>query len=136
MSHVSLLAADRPMPLQEASGIRRRMVSLPDGEITLTEDGFSVQEHRYYQFAVDDLGFVIKPYRYELDLRATEEDARCLKKYLESSCVLGEQVELWNLWVGDGPRRPIHYTGRLDDLGLDTLLQLEEREQTCMTIQR
>lgn len=136
MSHVSLLAADRPMPLQEAAGVRRRTVSMPSGEVTVTEDGFSVQEHVYYRFAVDNLAFEMKPYRYELDLRCTEEDVRCLKEYLEGSCEPGEQVELWNLWVGDGPDRPIHYTGLLADLDLNTLLQWEERQQTCMTIQR
>ena len=32
--------------------------------------------------------------------------------------------------------RPIHYTSLLADLDLNTLLQWEERQQTCMTIQR
>ena len=43
----------------------------------------------------------MKPHRYELDLRATEQDAALLRDYLRQSCIPGEQVELWNLWVSD-----------------------------------
>ena len=136
MSHVSLLAADRPLPLYD-SGIRRtERVTSGGYTVTFETPGVRVLPLDYWRGAVDDLGFAIKPCRCELDLRCTEEDAGLLREYLERSCVPGERVELWNLWVGDGSDRPVRYSGRLADLGLDTLVQLRERYQTCMTIQR
>ena len=48
--------------------------------------------------------------------------------------MLFRSVELWNLWVGDGPARPRRFSGALGDVELDTLKQLEENFQTCLTI--
>ena len=48
----------------------------------------------------------MKPHRYELNLRATEQDAALLRAYLRQNCIPGEQVELWSLWwvmPGFGP---------------------------------
>ena len=76
----------------------------------------------------------MKLHRYELDLRATAQDAALLRDYLRASCVSGEQVELWNLWVGDARVRAFHLAGPLADLDADALAQLEERDQTCITL--
>lgn len=137
MSQVSLLAADRPMPLYASSERRTRLVSTPDGTLSVDEDGFSVAEHQYYRYAVDLLGLRLKPFQYELNLRDTPQDLRWLRTYLESSCKPGEQVELWNLWVGaeDAPCRVLRLSGPLDAFALDTLKQLYQRYQTCITIE-
>ena len=83
---------------------------------------------------VEDLNLTMKPCRYELDLRATQEDAAELRAYLAKHLRPGETVELWNLWVGAGPARPRRFSGALGDVELDTLKQLEENFQTCLTI--
>lgn len=134
MSAVTLLAADHPLPLHDAQTRRARTVSTDLGPLTVEEDGFSVQEHIYYRRAVEELGLTIKPFQYELDLRATEDDVSQLRSYLETHCARGEQVELWNLWVGDDPGRVRHFSGALSEVALDTLEQLEEHFPTCLTI--
>lgn len=58
------------------------------------------------------------------------------RAYLERNLRPGERVELWNLWVGEGPARGVYCSGRVENLAVDTLEQLEEQEQTCMTIER
>ena len=134
MSRVILLAADHPMPLYD-SGVRRIRTSREGGyTITCEEEGFSVQEHRYYQSAVDDLQLAIRPYRYELNLAPTKQDARLLRDYLSACCTPGEQVELWHLWLSGEPVRAFHLIGRLTDLEEDTLRQMEDQDQTCITI--
>ena len=83
MSAVTLLCADRPLPLYD-SGIRRVETSSHGGHtVSIETNGFSVQEHTYYREAVEDLGLELKPYQYELDLQATEGDAAELRAYLE-----------------------------------------------------
>lgn len=134
MSRVILLAADHPMPLYE-SGLRRVRTSREGGyTVTCEEEGFSVQAHIYYQSGVDELELDIRPFRYEVNLAPTREDARLLRDYLSACCAPGEQVELWNLWLTGTRARPFHLSGRLSQLEEDTLRQLEEREQTCITI--
>ena len=130
MSRVILLCADHPLPLYAA---QTRRVYFHRG-VRYEEEGFSVQPHVYYRPAVDNLELSMKPHRYELDLRATEQDAALLRDYLRQSCIPGEQVELWNLWVGNDPARPRRFSGALGDVELDTLKQLEENFQTCLTI--
>lgn len=121
MSCVILLASDHPMPLYD-SGLRRVSVS---GSVTVETPGFSVQDHEYYRDAVDELGLDMKPFLYELILKATEADAEQLCAYLEANCHPGEQVELWNLWVGYDREADIpHFRGRLSDLDRETLEQL------------
>ena len=90
MSRVVLLCADHPLPLY-GSGVRRARTV---GPVTVEAGGFSVQEHKYYRSAVEDLGLSMKPCQYELDLRPTEEDAAALRAYLERNCAPGETVEL------------------------------------------
>ena len=79
MSAVTLLCADHPLPLYRSNS--RRIRSTPSGLVT--EDSFSVQTHKYYRQAVKELGLTMKSFQYELDLRATEEDAVQLRAYLE-----------------------------------------------------
>ena len=128
MSRVILLCADPPLPLYAA---QPRRVYFHRG-VRYEEEGFSVQPHVYYRPAVDNLELSMKPHRYELDLRATEQDAALLRDYLRQSCIPGEQVELWNLWGSD--IRAFRLTGPLADLDADALVQMEEREQTCITL--
>ena len=72
MSRVILLCADHPLPLYAA---QTRRVYFHRG-VRYEEEGFSVQPHVYYRPAVDNLELSMKPHRYELDLRATEQDGR------------------------------------------------------------
>ena len=130
MSRMILLCADHPLPLYDS---QTRRVDFRRG-VRYEEDGFSVQPHVYYRPAVDDLELPMKPHRYELDLRATAQDAALLRDYLRQNCAPGEQVELWNLWVGDARVRAFRLAGLLADLDADALTQLEEREQTCITL--
>ena len=130
MSRVILLCADHPLPLYDS---QTRRVDFRRG-VRYEEDGFSVQPHVYYRPAVDDLELPMKPHRYELDLRATAQDAALLRDYLRQNCAPGEQVELWNLWVGDARVRAFRLMGPLVDLDADALTQLEERAQTCITL--
>ena len=130
MSCVYLLCSDRPLPLYE-SHARRRWTCRG---IQYDTDGFAVREHAYHRAAVDELGFSMKPCQRELDLRATDQDAELLRRYLRGNCAPGEQVELWRLWVGDVGGRALHLAGPLDELDADTLRQLDERDQTCITL--
>ena len=130
MSRVILLCADHPLPLYDS---RTRRVYFLRG-VRYDEDGFSVQPHVYYRSAVDELELPMKPHRYELNLRATEQDAALLQDYLRQNCATGEQVELWNLWVGDTRVRAFRLAGPLADLDADALTQLLERDQTCITL--
>lgn len=76
----------------------------------------------------------MKPCRYELGLRATGQGAALLRNYLSLHCTTGEQVELWYLWMGEVNVRAFRLAGSLANLDTDTLKQLEEREQTCITL--
>ena len=119
MSAVTLLCADRPLPLYD-SGIRRVETSSHGGyTVSIEVNGFSVQEHTYYREAVEDLGLTME-----------------LRAYLERHLRPGETAELWNLWVGEGPARPHRFGGHLADLDLDTIKQLKEQFQICLTIER
>ena len=122
MSRVILLCADHPLPLYAA---QTRRVYFHRG-VRYEEEGFSVQPHVYYRPAVDNLELSMK--------RATEQDAALLRDYLRQSCIPGEQVELWNLWVSDIRVRAFRLTGPLADLDADALVQMAEREQTCITL--
>ncbi len=117
MSQVTLLAADQPLPLCAS-----------------TESGLSVQNLDYYRPAVEELGLAMKPFQYELELEDTDCGARLLGDYLRKHGAPGARVELWNLWVGDVNVRAFHLAGRLEDLDGETLRQLREREQTCITL--
>ena len=130
MSRVILLCADHPLPLYDSQTRRADFLR----GVRYEEDGFSVQPHVYYRPAVDDLELPMKPHRYELGLRATAQDAALLRDYLRQSRAPGEQVELWNLWVGDARARAFRLAGPLADLDADALAQLLARDQTCITL--
>ena len=134
MSCVYLLAASHPLPLYDSGLHRLRTVKAGSTAVTVEEDGFSVQTHEYYRWAVDDLSLDMQPCRYELNLSPTEEDAAQLRAYLEQNCAHGETVELWQLWVGGEKHRIRRFSGPLSALEQDTLEQLEEHPQTCLTI--
>ena len=125
MSCVILLAADHPLPLYDP-GLRRISVFRAQGrEMTLETPGFAVLAHEYYRSAVEMLGLEMKPYQYELNVEATEEEAALLRTYLEEHCSPGDQVELWNLWVGsDREAKVPSFRGRLTDLDAEALEQL------------
>lgn len=135
MSHVTLLAADKPLPLYDP-GVRRVRTSGRGGHaVTVEEDGFSVREHGYYRDAVDELGFSMKPCRYELDLRTTQQDTDLLRGYLERNLTPGERAELWSVWVPCYPEDGLtHYRGRLTDLDLETVALLEQWN-VCITVE-
>ena len=134
MSCVYLLAASHPLPFYD-SGLRRlRTVKTGTTDITVEEDGFSVQEHGYYRQVVNDLALDMQPYRYELNLAPTQEDAAQLRAYLSKNCARGKTVELWHLWVGGEAYRVRRFSGPLAALEQDTLEQLEEAYQSCLTI--
>ena len=81
MSRVILLCADHPLPLYAA---QTRRVYFHRG-VRYEEEGFSVQPHVYYRPAVDNLELSMKPHRYELDLRATEQDAALREAFRRAS---------------------------------------------------
>ena len=78
-------------------------------------------------------GGEMPPHTYGLNLDATEQDARQLRDYLTRHCAPGEQVEVRNLWVGDGNVRAFR-PAPLPDLDGDVLEELLEKDQTCMTV--
>ena len=131
MSRVYLIAADKPLPLYDCRSMRTR--SARGGSITM-ECGFAVEEHAYYRTAVDDLGYGMKPFRYELQLDDAAEDLPLLREYLSAQFSPGESVELWSLWLGGGETRPKRYRGAFAEFDRDTVEMLLEEGQTCLTI--
>lgn len=101
---------------------------------TVETAGFSIQVHEYYRQTAEELGLEMKSYQYKLNLDVAEQDAQQLRDYLTQQGKPGEQVELWNLWVGNVNVRAFHPMGPLRDLDRDVLEQLFEKDQTCMTI--
>ena len=103
MSAVTLLCADRPLPLYE-SGVRRVKTSSYGGyTVSLEASGFSVGEHAYYREAVGSV-----PDHEALPVRAGSAGhpgGRGGAEGLSGEAFApGETVELWNLWVGTAPR--------------------------------
>ena len=151
MSRVLLIAANKPLPLCDRQAERTKTVTIPmdaDSKIrgktfsVTAPAGFKIEAHSYYRQAVDELGYTIKPYQYELHLEVHEDDLATLKSYLTEHFTSGEEVELWNLWVGsDRKERPLRYRGTLSDFDLDTLEQFltfyikdNKLNQCCITI--
>ncbi len=88
-----------------------------------------VGPHEYYRSAVDELGFAMKPFQYELEPGRCQADLDHLLAYLGENLSSGETVELWSLWVGDGGgTRPRRYRGKLSAFDLDTLGMLTETQ--------
>ena len=135
MSHVTLLAADKPLPLYDPGVRRIRIIGRGGYAVAVEEDGFSVQEHLYYRDAAEELDLPMKPYRYELDLSATQQDTDMLRGYLEQNLGLRERVELWSVWVPRYPEDGLTcYRGRLADLDLETIALLEQWN-VCITVE-
>ena len=129
MSHASLIAADKELPLCNKQENQESTVAVSNnGHFTIGFTcGFAVTEHSYCRDAVDSLEYEIKPFQYELTLEKCETDLNHLLTYLRENFSPGEEVELWSLWVGDGHgERPVHYRGRLSEFDLDTLGMLTE----------
>lgn len=125
MSHVILIAADKELPLLD----HERETSYENHRFTFA-NGVRVLEHEYYRWAVDELGFEMKPCQYELDVVQHENDLRSLVDYLKENFTSGEEAELWSLWVGSGGgERPRRYRGRLSEFDLDTLGMLTELQK-------
>ena len=139
MSHVSLIAADRPLPLEEP-------------EEMAGPGGFRVLPHVYYRDAEDALGLERKPFAYELDLDRSQSSLAGLLSYLRKNLSSGVVAELWSRWVGEGGgTRPRHYRGKVSDFDLETLEMLTELQyepdltgefpdglisQVCLTVER
>ena len=85
MSAVTLLCADHSLPLYRSGS--RRIRTAPSGPVA--GDGFSVQTHKYYRQVVEELGLTMKPFQYELDLRAPGEDAAQLMLAGASAVAVG-----------------------------------------------
>lgn len=129
MSSVYLIAADQPLPLCDFQEMRTKTVAIPTGEQfrISAPAGFRIEEHSYYRYAVDELNLAMKPYQYELSLEADESDLLHLKDYLLENFSTGEDVELWNLWVGvDRDDRVLRYRGELSDFDMESLKQFLE----------
>ena len=155
MSRVNLIAADKALPLCDRQEFRTSIVKLPESVIEnfknapensgkTDEDfekfrtgisigmtrGFLVTGNGYYDRAVAELNYAMKPFQYELLIEHCETDLNHLLTYLRESFSPGEEVELWSLWVGSGHgERPIHYRGRLSEFDLDTLGMLTETQK-------
>ena len=128
MSTVTLLCA-APLSPYTTPAAAGHVQSAP-----LETAGFSIQVHEYYRQTAEELGLEMKSYQYKLNLDVAEQDSQQLRDYLTQHGKPGEQVELWNLWVGNVNVRAFHPMGPLRDLDRDVLEQLFEKDQTCMTI--
>lgn len=126
MSQVMLLTADKPLPLCDRQEERMQTVTVGAASVSVTVPaGFAVREHSYYRDAVEELDYSMKPWQYELELEPDETDLAALRCYLEGNFASGEEVELWNLWVGDDAlARPACYHGELAAFDMDALRQL------------
>jgi len=129
MSKVYLIAADKPLPLCDFQENRTKTVTIPNGKRfrVTAPAGFQIQEHSYYRYEVDKLDLVMKPYQFELSLEADASDLLHLREYLVENFSAGEEVELWNLWVGvDRDDRVFRYHGELFDFDMESLEQFLE----------
>ena len=109
MSRVYVLASDRPLT--------------------------GMEELSYYSRAVEELGYPMKPFRYELSLENKEKDLENLRTCLEKNFSPRETLELWNVWVGDVNKKcPPRYGGRLTDFDRETLEQFLSAEEICFDI--
>ena len=128
MSCVYLIATDKLLPLCNFQEMRTKIVVYGDTRYTISAtQGFQISEHDYYRYAVDELHVTMKPHQYELSLEADESDLLHLKDYLLENFSTGEDVELWNLWVGvDRDDRVLRYRGELSDFDVESLKRFLE----------
>ena len=131
MSCVYLLAADRELPLVNCQEFRTKTIRKVEVGM---DAGFKLEPHQYYRRSVDELGYPMKHYRYELSLEADQRDLDSLKRYLSQHVSPGETVELWHLWVGSEHPRLVRFHGTLSDFDMDTVRQFLDTEQSCFTV--
>ena len=109
MSRVYVLAADRELP--------------------------ELEPLSYYRQAVEELGYPMKPFRYELSMENKEHDLEHLRACLEANFSRGDTLELWSVWVGDVNKKcPPRFRGRLADFDLEALEQFLSAEEICFDI--
>ena len=81
-----------------------------------------MEELIYYRQAVGELGYPMRPFRYELSLENKEKDLENLRSCLEKNFSSRETLELWSVWVGDVNKKcPPRFRGRLADFDLEAL---------------
>ena len=133
MSRVYVLASDRELPLQDCQELRTQESG--GYSITLLQ-GFKVDRLDYYHQAVEELGYPMKPFRYEFTLEKEEADLKNLQAYLTENFSQGESLELWSVWVHDDVNKkcPPRFRGRLKDLDMDALEQFLTAQELCFTI--
>lgn len=95
-----------------------------------------LQELNYYRQAVEELGYPMKPFRYELTLEKDGRNLENLQACLEENFSQSETLELWSVWLsGDINKKcPPRFRGRLADFDTDTLEQFLTAEEICFTI--
>ena len=134
MSRVYLLAADKELP---PCDFQEPCTSCSGGYTVTLLQGFKVEELSYYCQGVEELGYPMKPFRYELSMQNEEEDLKNLRAYLEENFSRGEVVELWSVWVGDVNKKcPPRFQGRLEELDLEALEQFLSAEEICFRVRR
>ena len=124
MSRVMLIAADKPLPHCNFQEMRTKTITIPSGEQfrVSAPAGFCTEEHSYYRHAVEALHLPMKPYQVEFSVQADETDLLHLKEYLDKNFAMGEEAELWNLWVGvDRDDRVFHCQKNLSDLDMEAM---------------
>lgn len=109
MSRVYVLAADRALP--------------------------GLEPLSYYRKAVEELGYPMKPFRYELSLDKEETGLEYVRACLAKNFSQGERLELWSVWVGDVDKKcPPRFRGRLEDFDREALEQFLAAGELCFTI--
>lgn len=110
MSRVYVLAADRELP--------------------------GLEPLSYYRQAVEELGYSMKPFQYELSMENKENDLENLRACLETNFSRGDTLELWSIWLsGDVNKKcPPRFRGRLTDLDTDALEQFLTAKEVCFNI--
>jgi len=132
MSRVYVLAAERALPLCDSQYLR---TGEGGGCPIAVQQGFGVGPLDYYQQAVEELDYPMKPFRYEIMLGKNEQDLQNLQAYLKENFSLGETLELWSVWVGDvEPKHPPRFRGKAEDLDMDALEQFLSEKEACFTI--
>ena len=136
MSRVLLIASDKSLPLCSFCEVRTKTFVIEGEPHTISfPRGFQVSEHSYYRSCVDEFGYPIKPYSYELDFEAYETDLANLKAYLSEHLTFGDQIQLWSIWISDLPERnPIRSSIPLEKLDCTVLEQLLQADDLCITI--
>ena len=133
MSYVLLMTADKPLPLCDQSAVRETV----SGKYSVSfACGFTVEEHKYYRKATDELDYPFKPFQYELDLYNDEADLHHLKDYFTENFKPGETVDLWPVRVSDveGKTCPSCRKGTLAEFNMDTmgiLTEVKEYGEEC-----